>query len=389
MTFVVTPRFVDLHPDVVAEVESPDAAGVSIRAITRREHERLERTPGLRYFEGWNLVCRYAGRFRADRALVMYFDFFLLPTLVGRLRGRIPPCPYAGIYYRPTFHYPRFSHYRHGWKERARAFRKRVLLGRVLRDPRLAILYCLDPFVIDYIATRFETTARVLPIADSFARYEPSSEHVAQIRSELGIEPHRRVFCLVGILDARKGITQLLECLPRVPLEPAERMCLILAGRVSDSLKERVRFLIATLRRTSPIQVVLHDRYVRDDRVQSYYELADVILATYQGHMGSSATLVRAALAQKPVLSAAYGLMGELVGQWRLGDTVDTTDAGAMASGIKRFLEADPATRFDPRQAARFAEEHSPERLAVALSHMVSQPTDRADSPPSEGLDPV
>ena len=66
LDFLVTPKFLQLHSNVVDEVRELEGAGVRIMALTDEEYRRMERRgPKSRYFPGWKLYCDYARRLRA------------------------------------------------------------------------------------------------------------------------------------------------------------------------------------------------------------------------------------------------------------------------------------------------------------------------------------
>lgn len=353
LDFLVTPKFVTKHPDVAADITRAAAQGVQLIPITADEHRHLEQSPFRRWMRGWELFQTYARRLECDHAVVMYFDFFQMPSVLGTR----PPCPFSCVYFRPTFHYHTFPNYDGSWKERFKAWRKRWVFSRVLRNPRLANVFCLDPFVTGYIEDQFRPDCRMVYFPDP-VRIHGESLDVVEFRRELGIEPSRRVYLLLGGLDRRKGVLPLLAAIERLPSEVAAKFCLLMVGPVHPDQKQDVYDQIAKLRRTSSAQIVLKDEFVVDREVQRFYQAADVILATYQRHMGMSSALVRAGAAGKPVMSAAYGLMGELVRRRRLGDVVDTEDLGAIAAGIQRWIDVDLTTVFDAEEARRFAAEN-------------------------------
>lgn len=368
LDFVVTPAFFERHPEEVAEVQALRDFGISIHRLTDAEYERMERISYLRYFHAWRYFCEYLERLNADHGLVMYYDFFQLPSVIGQAC----PKPYSVLYFRPTFHYHLLDTFRPTFKERIRAWRKKLLMRFVLRQPQLERLYCLDDLAVQYMSSEFETKTEIRNIADTFSVYESSPTRQAHYREKFGIDRKRRVFTLLGVLDKRKGIKELLECLPRISDEAGEKICILLSGVVRPSLLEPVRELIRSVQAETKLQVILNNDYLPDSDVQHVYDLSDVILATYQGHMGSSSALIRAALAGKPVLSADYGLMGEIVRDRRLGLLVDTGNPTAMASALEKLaLESDLNAVFDPNEAERYAQENTPERLAADLAVMV------------------
>ena len=79
-----------------------------------------------------------------------------------------------------------------------------------------------------------------------------------------------------------------------------------------------------------------------------------------------SGILNLAAAKQKPVISSDYGLMGELVGQYGLGVTVDSTDPQKIAGGIERILALTDAD-YNSLKVKQFAELNSAERFAQII----------------------
>lgn len=367
LEFLVTRKFFQLHPDVVAYVRSLADHGLRIHSLTEAEETRMESISYLRYFHGWKLFCQYAKSLNCDHGLVMYSDFFQLPMLVSQRST----CPFSIIYFRPTYHYQKLSNYQPSWKEKFRAARKKWLMARVLKLPRLERVYSLDTLAIEYMKQHFKTKASIEFLPDSFAIAPVSAACVDSLRSELGIDKSRKIFCLVGVLDRRKGVRELLEAAMTIPESEGKRICVLLVGKLQSNQEQEVLALLKKLEQSSTIQVLLHNEFVPDTEIQKYYELSDVILTTYQKHMGASSALIRAALAKRPVLSSDYGLMGEIVRRRQMGLTIDTTQPEEIARGILAFLEDRPEYTLNQQYAAEMVQENSSARLAAALRNMI------------------
>lgn len=376
LDIVVTPDFYQRHADAVQAVRDISSNRVNIQSITSEEYQTIQKFRPLRYFRAWRLFCDYLERLNANHGLVMYFDYFQLPTIMGITCPR----PYSAIYFRPTFHYPHLDGYRETLAEKFRNFRKKQLLTQVLKNTELKQLYCLDEIAVDYMQQHMSRDTVYSHIADSFTTYDASIERQNELGKGLGIEQSRTLFLLLGVLDQRKGVVELLQSLFLVSPQAGSQVCIVLAGRIADVQREKVLSLVHRVTHETNIQLILHDEYIPDDQVQHYYDLCDVILATYQKHMGSSSALIRAALAQKPVLSSDYGLMGELVRKKQLGVTVDTGNLIDIATGLTTFINEPATTKFDPHLATTYAEENSPDQLAQDLRKMIhlSLPPPRA-----------
>jgi len=285
LDIVVSPLFIKKYDDLVSTISSCKRQRVELVPIEADDYAKLQsqRLRILRYFEGWKLFCRYAAKLQANHGLLMYFDFFQLPSVLST----DPPCPFSGIYFRPTFHYHNFANYVPSLQERFRASRKQWLLSRVLCHPALKNL--------------------------------------------------------------------------------CQKLCVLLVGPVESSQRDSVKNHIDKLRRTLPVQIILRDDLILDRDIQPYFHLADVVLATYQHHMGMSSILVRAAQARKPVLASSYGLLGEIVNRRDLGLTIDSTRPQEIARGIRTFISEECNVAFDPNQALAFAHENSAEQFAHTL----------------------
>lgn len=367
LDIVVSPKFIQEHSDVVSRASELSQANINFVAIAPVEEAALKsRKSGfsraLRAFQEWNLFCKYAGLLKATQCLIMYFDTCQLPLAFGR--GA--PCPFSGIYFRPTFHYDDFTNYLPSLKDRIQQQREKFILSLVLRNSQLQTLFCLDPFVVKYF-DRFRTKVEPVHLPDPVQIQNVTEFQSKQIREKLGIKPDRKVFLLFGALDGRKGIYQLLEAILLLPPVLCHKLCLVFIGESNSLDKELIESQVATVCRSQPVQICRYYEFVPEQDVPAYFQLADVVLAPYQRHVGMSGILMLAAAAQKPVLSSNYGLMGEIVQRYRLGITVDSTVPSEIAKGLTRFLLESPEALCDRTKMQLFAEQNSAERFASVI----------------------
>lgn len=365
--FVVTKVFAVRHKEVFELVNSIAPDRIQMHAMNDAEDHRVRVESKLREFEGWKIFCDYARRLSADKAMLMYSDHFQLPMLMGQRA----PCSVSCIYFRPTFHYDSFRDYQPNWKQRLAAMRKKFLVNRILRIKEMEALFCLDPFAVRYIQKNCSTSARILRLPDSFVQHEIPEQRLATLRNDLQIEDGRKVLLLLGILDSRKGPIQLLNAMDALRDDVKQRLCLLVVGKIDESIESEVLQKIESLKSQNLAQLVLRNEYITDTLVQDYYQISDVALTTYQQHMGMSSALIRAALAEIPVLSSSYGLMGELVVHHKLGMVVDTTDQRDFTRGLAKVITADASEAYDCESALQFAASHSPRALGETLKDWI------------------
>ncbi|NES18729.1 MAG: glycosyltransferase [Symploca sp. SIO3E6] len=365
LDILVAPQFLHLHPDVVSTALDNDQSKIKFFTISPEEEAKLKAEESslhrvVRSFQEWNLIHKYVKQLKPTQCLLMYFDSLLLSlAATGRL-----PCPLSGIYFRPIFHYSNFSGCTLSRHERVLQLRDKLTLPRLMRHPRFQTLFCLDPLAVEHI-NQLKTHGKAIPLPDPVQIYSDSDSQVEKLKETLGIQPSRITFLMFGVPQKRKGIYQLLEAIALLPSNLCQKLCLLFVGqRYSDPLIQTRK---AELTEALPIQVISQEEFIPEQEIQNYFQVADVILAPYQRHIGMSGILVRAAAAQRPVLSSNYGIMGEIVKRYHLGITVDSTVPAEIAQGLARFLLEAPANFCDFSQMKDFALQNSAEKFAKTI----------------------
>jgi glycosyltransferase involved in cell wall biosynthesis len=364
---VVLPQFAEIHQDTFAAIERNKDLPIDLVPISAAEatllgsrHSGLSRA--LRNVREWQIFCKYARDLQTTHALIMYLDTCELPLAMG-MRS---PCPFSGIYFRPTFHYHMFEKYCPARKDKLQHWRERFTLSRILNNPQLQTVFCLDPFAVTAIASQHHTN-KIVHLADPVQPYPSMPSDLAALKTKLGIEAHRRVFLLFGGLDERKGIYQLLEAIQLLSPELCNRLCLLLVGGSDPARQTTIHQQLTAIRQTHPLQAIEHYDFIPEADVSNYFQLADVILAPYQQHVGMSGILLLAAAAGKPVLSSDYGLMGELARRYELGLAVDSTKPTEISEALTTCLSASLQTLSNPSQMKLFAEQNSIELYASTI----------------------
>lgn len=371
LNFIISPSFVEQHPNVIAIAKDYSSTSLNFMAIAPQEAAKLvaRKNPlyrAIRSFQEWKLLGKYARQLKATHCLLLYFDSFQAAIVFSALASSIAsgarlPCPFSGIYFRPTFHYPSFLNYSPTKKEILQQIREKfIILPRVMSHPQLANLFCLDPFVIKHMK-QFQGLAKAIHLPDPVPIKEIEDVgKLAEFKQSLGIESDRQVFLLFGALyDRRKGLERVLEAISLLPPNLCSRLCLLLVGQIYLEDNPALAQQITEVVRKLPVQIIIRDEFVPEAEVQLYYHSADVILAPYQRHVGMSGTLVHAAAAQKPLLTSDYGLMGEITRRRQLGLTVDSTLPDEISKGLSRCLQELPEKLGDLRKMQAFAQQNS------------------------------
>jgi glycosyltransferase involved in cell wall biosynthesis len=371
---VVLPQFAEIHQDVVAAIDRAKQPEIDINLVPISAAEAAglgSRDSGMsrarRNLKEWQLLCKYAQKLQTTHALIMYLDTCELPLAIG-LRS---PCPFSGIYFRPTFHYQMFANYQPNFKDKQQQWRERLTWARILNHPQLETVFCLDPFAVTALAAQHQHT-QVIHLADPVQPDPSRSLDLTTLKTQLGITAQRQVFLLFGGVDGRKGIYQLLEAIELLPPEVCKQFCLLLVGQPHPTDHLNIHQKITALCETKAIQAIEHYEFIPEADVPSYFQLADVILAPYQRHVGMSGILLLAAAAGKPVLSSDYGLMGELARRYQLGLVVDSTQPPEIAKAMATLLLVAPQTISNLSQMKLLAEQNSIDLYASTIFQHLS-----------------
>jgi glycosyltransferase involved in cell wall biosynthesis len=368
---VVLPEFLEVHQDVVEAISKYRHPQITIVTISEAEVENLNsRKTGFsrlrRNLQEWDLYCQYATSLQATTSLIMYLDTCEIPLFLGRAS----PCPFSGIYFRPTFHYIYFANYQSSWKNKLQQLREKLTLSRILRHPKLKTLFCLDPLAIKYL-DRFSSRAKILHLPDPIEinRANPNTE---KIKANLEIEPDRKVFLLFGALDGRKGIYQLLDAILLLPDELGKKLCLLLVGGTSDREQNIIETKVKTITQHKPVQIIQCYQFIPESNVTAYFQLADFVLAPYQKHAGMSGILLQSAAADKVILSSDYGLMGEMVKRYQLGLSFDSTNPEKIMKALTRCLLEPAVTLSDRVKMKEFVMQNSSKLYgSIILNNML------------------
>ncbi|NEO25532.1 MAG: glycosyltransferase [Kamptonema sp. SIO4C4] len=371
LVIVVSPQFMQVHGDVVQFAQGLNSQTIQFYPIHQAEEQALKpRNSALnrnwRNVQEWSLFCRYAKQLKATQGIILYLDTYLLALALGQRS----PIPFSGIYFRPTFHYPSFSHYTAFRKDKLQFWREKLILSRVLQQKQFQYLFSLDPFAVQ-VTKQIFATQKAVALADPIRIKREVKIPAQQLKAKLQIDSKRTVFLLFGALNGRKGIYPLLESLQLLPPETCQKITLILSGQANPQEQNRIENYIQQLKVANPVQIIENYQFLPEEEIFSYFNLADIVLAPYQRHVGMSGILLWAAVAQKPVLSSDYGLMGELVERYQLGITVDSTSPQAIAQGIEQCLQNKPIG--DRQKMQTFAEANSAEQFAKTIFQTTMQ----------------
>jgi glycosyltransferase involved in cell wall biosynthesis len=310
----------------------------------------------------WALLDKYFTRYPTRHILLMNLE----ENLIALGSQKRAPASISGIIFSPGFHY-RAEMAEASFRMRAFiSIQDRLVRDRILSHPDLRGLFFLDQAVVNGLKDAGTAVVAYLPDPVRLPEHLPTAKEVADTRRRFGVPPDRKLFLLFGDLRPRKGLWKLFAALVHLTPEECAKVSLAIVGHAEPQVEERIAVEIAALA-DKPIAVVRESRYVSDQERDLWFDIADVILAPYIRHIGSSGVLMLAAAHRKPSISQDFGLMGRLTRENRLGVTADTRDPRDLARAMRDFLGPALPPGWDPEVAYAFAKSQPCERFGAAL----------------------
>lgn len=323
-----------------------------VEYITDAENTTLEQCPKLtdRRAAEWKLIKQYANRYAVDEVIILELDQYQLS-----IGAETTPFNVSGIYFRPHYRIEsigsglsnRFTYWL--WRQK-----KLALEYYMCRNKKLHNIFILnDQRAVEAMNGKLKNVFRYLP--DPIYDYKPTP---TLIRQTYQIDKSRFIFLIFGAIDERKNIEIILQALKGLPPQLAARATLLIVGKVKRGYETALNDAVKQLGETQPaLQVVSDDRFIDDGEMETLFAQCDVPLLLYRDFFVSSGLLGIAAKHNKLVLASAYGVLGELTKQYKLGMCLSPKDVPGITTCVGRLLNQTEPARVD---GSPFYLAHSP-----------------------------
>ena len=122
-------------------------------------------------------------------------------------------------------------------------------------------------------------------------------------RQRLGIESQKLVFLFFGIIKSYKGIDDLLESYSRIS---TTNTLLLIAGKCTDTA-----LLAKLIEYANREDVILHNQYIDDSDVATYFKAADIVCLPFRAITTSGSTMLALTFG-KPIIAPRQGSIKDL-----------------------------------------------------------------------------
>jgi phosphatidyl-myo-inositol dimannoside synthase len=173
---------------------------------------------------------------------------------------------------------------------------------------------------------------------DQFWRAEFSRQECESLLGRFSLLPDRFLMLSVGRIEPRKGVTQAIEAISRLPADLRNRLTYLIVGRtVENDHAERLAEMIS--RSNTDIRMV---GVVSKEELRALYHAADLLLHTATADRfraeGFGLVLVEAAACGLPALATRIDAIPEVIRENASGLLVDDGDVDAIAREIGKLM---------------------------------------------------
>ncbi|MFQ5717140.1 MAG: glycosyltransferase [Nitrospinales bacterium] len=175
------------------------------------------------------------------------------------------------------------------------------------------------------------------PLYDIFPKKGISQKDA---RKALAMDERSNVILFFGHIRKYKGLDILIKALSKVAKELD--CALVIAGEFYEPKEKYLRIISEEGLEKN---IVVHDRYIANDAMETYFAAADILALPYRS--GSQSGVVQIAYHfGKPVVSTQVGGLPEVVEPGRTGYLVPPENPHALAEAILRFYQERGAIDF-------------------------------------------
>jgi glycosyltransferase involved in cell wall biosynthesis len=259
----------------------------------------------------------------------------------------------------------KYAYEHRGWKSH---LKERIALAVLSRGPWTRIHHIV-PHAVQVMKSYSDKLASKTHLLPDPVDRAPEMLRT-QAREILGIPLDGRNISLVGLIERRKGVFQLLEAFAKAIPDLKHNDRVLLAGKTTEEVKTALNGRFAGLLQAGRILSI--DRHLSANELWAACVCANVVCTPYPNHRYSASIVIRAAASGVPLLANSIGWMHEMIHQFSLGVTCNTNDEASFAKNIRLSLDRSHEFRIG-ESAKRFVEFHSAQNFASHLTKRLSE----------------
>ena len=302
----------------------------------------------------WSFAAQAIGSLKPSNDTLIFFSYldFFLECYVHRSEiDTIFPYNWSGLYMNPKNFRSKLSY---------QALRKGPLEpNHLLTCKRCKALTVLDRKSVKWLQKKTRKPVVALPDITDGSQPDFEFNPLKLLSEKLR---HKKKILLIGVLQKRKGVMQLMELIDH---ELLKDYAIIMAGRLVRESFSREDLQIIEDRESSAddSKFFFLQELPTEAIFNAFISSADIIYACYDGFLHSSNMIGKAALFKKPILVARGGYMAEIVKDFKLGESVHYGNTEELILAIRKS---------ESRQDTYGFEAYNSENSFKELSHRLN-----------------
>jgi glycosyltransferase involved in cell wall biosynthesis len=259
-----------------------------------------------------------------------------------------------------------FGKYAYAHNDLASRAKQEIAL-RLLANGPWARIHHIVPHAIDVMHSHRSRLPQIAHLLADPVDPPPSAMSKSQARSMLGLCQDSSYVSLLGLIDQRKGVGDLLAAAQRLE---GSKTKILLAGKNSQEARQLLAGKYRSLVESG--KVLVRDEHLSPTQLWAACIASDLITTPYPNHRYSASILIRAAAVGVPVLANRIGWMGDVTERYALGWTCPTQNPVLFASKIQEVL--DRSEVYTPSAASRqFVEFHTLANFQSQITNRISK----------------
>jgi glycosyltransferase involved in cell wall biosynthesis len=186
----------------------------------------------------------------------------------------------------------------------------------------------------------------------------------------LGLNPDHRYLSLLGVIDRRKGIHDLLAAIRCVESQLPENVRFLIAGRCAADVRSVFQGEYKDL--VDRERIVIRDQHLSHEELWAACYASTMMLLPYPEHQYSASILIRAAAADVPVVCNAIGWMQETTQRFNLGWTCNTRNPAEFGQVLVETVSACDK-HLGSQGAQDFVSFHSLDNFRARITQRIRQ----------------
>ncbi len=210
--------------------------------------------------------------------------------------------------------------------------RKKFQMYFFLRNKSIKNVYILnDNLSANLLNSEFKDVFRFLPDPIRERNYQKIN-----IRQKYNINENKQILLMVGGIQKRKNIMNIIKAVEALEETVKEKICLLILGKSESSLIQKE--IEEEIKKIEHCQIVFKNCFIDNNEFESAIEESKILFTIYSDFYCSSGILGNGAKHNKFIIGSNFGVIGNYIKKYNLGETTNPNDIYAISSAIKNGL---------------------------------------------------